>query len=89
MVTNVCQGWKKIDLFFSHFFVHGGWFDDPEYILNNISERFRKIPGTIIQGRYDVVTPMKTAWELHKVSCLIINYGIYAILVGLVEMARS
>ena len=24
------------------------------------------IPATIIQGRYDVCTPLTTAWELHK-----------------------
>lgn len=24
------------------------------------------IPATIVQGRYDVVTPMRTAWELHR-----------------------
>ncbi|MBT8471688.1 MAG: prolyl aminopeptidase, partial [Marinicaulis sp.] len=25
-----------------------------------------RIPGVIVQGRYDVVTPMKTAWELSR-----------------------
>ena len=52
--------------FLSHYFVHGGWFDDPEYILNN-ADKLRNIPCTIVQGRYDLVTPMKTAWELHQV----------------------
>lgn len=50
----------------SHYFVHGGWFNDDNYLLNNV-ETIRHIPATIVQGRYDVVTPMKTAWELHKV----------------------
>lgn len=27
----------------------------------------REDEGTIIQGRYDVVCPPQTAWELHKV----------------------
>jgi proline iminopeptidase len=25
-----------------------------------------RIPGVIVQARYDVVTPMRTAWELHR-----------------------
>ena len=29
-------------------------------------ERIRKIPAVIVQGRYDVVCPMQTAWALHK-----------------------
>lgn len=28
--------------------------------------RQAKIPVTIVQGRYDVVCPAKTAWELYK-----------------------
>ncbi|MCU0987720.1 MAG: prolyl aminopeptidase [Acetobacteraceae bacterium] len=28
--------------------------------------RIANIPVTIVQGRYDVVTPMRTAWELHR-----------------------
>jgi proline iminopeptidase len=30
------------------------------------ADRLRSIPGVIVQGRYDVVCPMKTAWELHR-----------------------
>jgi proline iminopeptidase len=26
----------------------------------------KSIPGVIIQGRYDVVTPPVTAWDLHR-----------------------
>ena len=29
-------------------------------------ERIRAIPAVIVQGRYDVVCPMATAWELHR-----------------------
>jgi proline iminopeptidase len=28
--------------------------------------KIRHIPAVIVQGRYDVVCPMVTAWELHK-----------------------
>jgi proline iminopeptidase len=27
--------------------------------------RIRKIPAVIVQGRYDVVCPVKSAWDLH------------------------
>lgn len=29
-------------------------------------DKIRKIPATIVQGRYDCVCPAKTAWDLHK-----------------------
>ncbi|XP_069125078.1 probable proline iminopeptidase [Argopecten irradians] len=49
----------------SHFFVHGGWFNPDDQILQDVG-KIRHIPATIIQGRYDVVCPMETAWMLHK-----------------------
>jgi proline iminopeptidase len=48
-----------------HYFIHGGFFERPNQILAN-ADRLRSIPGVIVQGRYDVVCPMKTAWELHQ-----------------------
>ncbi len=48
-----------------HYFVNGGFFDRDDHIIANM-EKVRRIPGVIVQGRYDVVTPMKTAWELHQ-----------------------
>jgi proline iminopeptidase len=29
-------------------------------------ERIRHIPAVIVQGRYDVVCPMRSAWDLHR-----------------------
>ena len=29
-------------------------------------DRIRHIPTIIVQGRYDVATPMRTAWDLHR-----------------------
>lgn len=49
----------------NHYFVHGGFFDADDWIIANAG-RLAGIPGTIVQGRYDIVTPMKTAWELHR-----------------------
>jgi len=48
-----------------HFFVNGGFFEYDGWLLDNV-ERIRNIPGVIVQGRYDIATPMVTAWDLHK-----------------------
>lgn len=48
-----------------HYFVNGGFFKSENQLLENI-DRIRHIPAVIVQGRYDVVCPMITAWELHK-----------------------
>ncbi len=49
----------------THYFHHGGFFDYDNWILQSVNA-IQHIPTTIIQGRYDVCTPMKTAWELHQ-----------------------
>ena len=50
-----------------HYFVHGGFFHSDEQLLDGAKIlRENNIPGSIVQGRYDMVCPMKTAWELHK-----------------------
>ena len=48
-----------------HYFVNGGFFERDDQIIADI-DRVRHIPAVIVQGRYDVVTPMTTAWALHK-----------------------
>jgi|TARA_E500000178_G_scaffold202822_1_gene200504 proline iminopeptidase len=48
-----------------HYFVNGGFFDSPNQLLENI-DAIRHIPTEIVQGRYDVVCPPTTAWELHR-----------------------
>ncbi|HEV2564262.1 MAG TPA: prolyl aminopeptidase [Microvirga sp.] len=48
----------------NHYFVNEGWFADGQLIRN--AHRLKGIPGVIIQGRYDIATPPKTAWDLHK-----------------------
>ena len=48
-----------------HYFINKGWFDPENQLLQNISV-IRHIPGAIVQGRYDVVCPMISAWELHQ-----------------------
>ncbi|MGB3515099.1 MAG: prolyl aminopeptidase [Elainellaceae cyanobacterium] len=48
-----------------HYFVNGGFFESDDHLLQHI-DRIRSIPAVIVQGRYDVVCPMMSAWELHQ-----------------------
>ena len=48
-----------------HYFVNGGFFEPADQLLRNV-DRIRQIPAVIVQGRYDVVCPMVSAWELHQ-----------------------
>ncbi|MEM6613562.1 MAG: prolyl aminopeptidase [Cyanobacteria bacterium P01_C01_bin.72] len=48
-----------------HYFVNGGFFEQENQLLANI-DRISHLPGVIVQGRYDVVCPMISAWELHQ-----------------------
>lgn len=48
----------------NHYFVHGGWLEDGQLIRD--AHKLAGIPGVIVQGRYDMATPAKTAWDLHR-----------------------
>lgn len=48
----------------NHYFVHEGWLEEGQLIRD--AQRLRHIPGVIVQGRYDVCTPARTAWDLHR-----------------------
>jgi len=48
-----------------HYFVHRGFLRQDDQLLRNVS-RIRRIPGVIVQGRYDVVCPARSAWDLHR-----------------------
>jgi proline iminopeptidase len=50
----------------SHYFTNGGFFAHDGELLTN-AHRLASVPGTIVHGRYDVVTPMKSAIDLRKV----------------------
>lgn len=49
----------------NHYFVNKGFLDYENQLLDNI-DIIRDIPSIIIQGRYDVVCPPTTAYELHS-----------------------
>lgn len=48
----------------SHYFVNNA-FLEPDQLLSNI-DKIRHIPAYIVQGRYDIICPMESAWDLHK-----------------------
>jgi proline iminopeptidase len=49
----------------NHYFVHGGFFERDDELLQG-AHRLNDIPGVIVQGRHDVVCPMRSAWDLHR-----------------------
>jgi len=48
----------------NHFFHFAGFFEWDSWLLDNV-HKIAHIPTAIVQGRYDVVCPAKSAWELH------------------------
>jgi proline iminopeptidase len=48
-----------------HYFVNRGFFEVDDQLLRDV-DRIRHIPTVIAQGRYDVVCPMMSAWDLHR-----------------------
>jgi proline iminopeptidase len=49
-----------------HYFVNRGFLRSETQLLEDVA-RIRHIPATIVQGRYDVVCPAASAWDLHRV----------------------
>jgi proline iminopeptidase len=49
----------------AHYFVNCGFLESDDQLLRDV-ELIRHIPTVIVQGRYDIVCPMRSAWELHR-----------------------
>ncbi len=49
-----------------HYFMNNAFFETPNFLIEN-ANKIRKIPTVIIHGRYDVVCPVKNAFDLHAV----------------------
>ena len=49
----------------AHYFVNRGFMKPDDRLLRNV-RTIRRIPGVIVQGRYDVVCPIRSAWDLHR-----------------------
>ncbi len=48
-----------------HYFKHRCWFARDDQLVAD-AVRLRHLPGAIVQGRYDVVCPIRSAWDLHR-----------------------
>jgi proline iminopeptidase len=48
-----------------HYFVNNCFFETDNYLIENV-DRIREIPGVIVHGRYDIVCPFMSAWDLHR-----------------------
>lgn len=48
-----------------HYFVNRCFLDNDSQLLDDLA-RIRYIPTVLVQGRYDVLTPVRSAWELHR-----------------------
>ena len=48
-----------------HYFVNRGFLETDGWLLEQAGH-LRGIPGVIVQGRYDVVCPLESAWALHR-----------------------
>ena len=48
----------------SHYFMNDSFLEDNQ-ILNNV-DKLQNIPGVIVQGRYDLICPLESAWTLHQ-----------------------
>lgn len=48
-----------------HYFVNKGFMEVDGQLLRDV-DKIRHIPTVIVQGRYDVVCPMDSAWALHR-----------------------
>jgi proline iminopeptidase len=57
-----CMKFARIE---SHYFVNGGWFEHDGFLIDR-ADSLNGIPGVIVQGRYDVVCPMFSAWDLSQ-----------------------
>lgn len=49
-----------------HYFIHNAFFRTDNYLIEN-AYKISHIPTRIVQGRYDMVCPMRSAWDLCKV----------------------
>jgi proline iminopeptidase len=49
----------------SHYFFNKGFFETDGFLLEH-APTLKDIPTFIVQGRYDVVCPIKSAWDLHQ-----------------------
>ena len=50
----------------NHYFVNKGFLEEENQLIEKGIDIIRSIPTVIVQGRYDMVCPITTAWELSQ-----------------------
>ena len=58
----VAEAFARIEC---HYFINNGFFERDNWLIENV-DKIKDIPTEIVQGRYDVVCPLISAWELHR-----------------------
>lgn len=48
----------------THYFVNNGWLREGQLIEE--AHKIKHLPIIIVQGRYDIVCPVKTSWDLYQ-----------------------
>ncbi len=48
----------------AHYFINHAFLEENQILQQ--ADRLQNIPGFIVQGRYDIICPLETAWELHQ-----------------------
>ena len=49
----------------THYFVNHAFFETDNYLIEQV-DRYRHVPTKIVHGRYDMVCPVVSAYELHQ-----------------------
>jgi len=49
----------------AHYFVNGAFLSSDDQLLRDVA-KVRHLPAVIVQGRYDMVCPAVSAWDLHR-----------------------
>ncbi|MCB2076513.1 MAG: alpha/beta fold hydrolase, partial [Novosphingobium sp.] len=49
----------------NHYFINKAFLGEGHQILANM-DRIAEVPGTIVQGRHDMICPPGSAWDLHQ-----------------------
>ncbi|XP_060603013.1 probable proline iminopeptidase [Ruditapes philippinarum] len=59
------ESWVQKATIECHYVVNSAFLKTDDQILSNV-DKIRHIPTSIIHGRYDIICPTETAWQLHK-----------------------
>ena len=72
-----------------HYFTNGGFFKNDGQLLDGV-QGISDVPTVIVHGRYDVCTPLRSAWDLHRAwpeadLCIVPDAGHSATETGIVH----